>query len=291
MALKAVPRGPRSEGQGCARTTAHAADLARPTAGWPRNGFGLSLGDEQPLQNWRGQGLSSVALANPDAVQVYIMMGQSNCVGEGNINGLQEGTLENAVKNKGLYQYLVDGDGNWTSRDDVRNVFIMGSGDTVPGRMQHNEWMTADTTAKPKSSNHNTVGLELGIGHALGEYLDEPVMVLKSCIGNRALGWDLLPPQGEQFEYVDSKNTTWIYAGYGESPADGRRVPPQSQSAGMQASSMMATLETPNTFLTIWIHTTLEQLNTKSVVSFGGKVTETAVMMHWQVAMSTTWSI
>jgi len=181
--------------------------------------------------------LSSVALANADAVQVYIMMGQSNCVGEGNINGLQEGTLENAVKNKGLYQYLVDGDGNWTSRDDVRNVFIMGSGDTVPGRMQHNEWMTADTTAKPKSSNHNTVGLELGIGHALGEYLDEPVMVLKSCIGNRALGWDLLPPQGEQFEYVDSKNTTWIYAGYGESPArweKGSTPKPIGWHAGLQ---------------------------------------------------------
>ena len=58
MALKAGPKGPRSDAQGCAGTTAHAADPARPTGGWPRNGFGLSLGDEQPLQNWRGQGES-----------------------------------------------------------------------------------------------------------------------------------------------------------------------------------------------------------------------------------------
>ena len=38
MALKAGSKGPRSEAQGCARTTGFtAADLARPTGGWPRN--------------------------------------------------------------------------------------------------------------------------------------------------------------------------------------------------------------------------------------------------------------
>jgi hypothetical protein len=38
-------------------------------------------------------------------------------------------------------------------------------------------------------------------------------MILKSCIGNRALGWDLLPPGSERYE-VDGK----IYAGYKDSP-------------------------------------------------------------------------
>jgi len=37
MALKAGLKGLRSEAQGCARTTAHAADHARPTGGWPRS--------------------------------------------------------------------------------------------------------------------------------------------------------------------------------------------------------------------------------------------------------------
>jgi septal ring factor EnvC (AmiA/AmiB activator) len=32
------------------------ADPGRPRRGWPRSDFGLSLGAEQPLQNWRGQG-------------------------------------------------------------------------------------------------------------------------------------------------------------------------------------------------------------------------------------------
>ena len=39
------------------------------------------------------------------------------------------------------------------------------------------------------------------------------MLILKSCIGNRALGWDLLPPGSERFEYEGK-----LYAGYGESP-------------------------------------------------------------------------
>ena len=33
----------------------------------------------------------------------------------------------------------------------------------------------------------------------MGQMLDEPVLVLKSCIGNRSLGWDLLPPGSERY--------------------------------------------------------------------------------------------
>jgi len=31
-----------------------------------------------------------------------------------------------------------------------------------------------------------TIGPEFGIGHRLGNAIDAPVMILKSCIGNRA---------------------------------------------------------------------------------------------------------
>ena len=48
--------------------------------------------------------------------------------------------------------------------------------------------------------------------------MDEPVLLLKSCIGNRALGWDLLPPGSEEYEFTDSNNVTWVYPGYGDSP-------------------------------------------------------------------------
>ena len=45
-------------------------------------------------------------------------------------------------------------------------------------------------------------------------------MTLKACIGNRALGWDLLPPGSESWDYTDPKNSSliWTYAGYHQSP-------------------------------------------------------------------------
>lgn len=52
-------------------------------------------------------------------------------------------------------------------------------------------------------------GPELGFGHVMGHVLEEPVLVLKACIGNRSLGWDLLPPGSERFEFEGK-----VYAGY-----------------------------------------------------------------------------
>ena len=125
-------------------------------------------------------------------VQVYILLGQSNMVGAGRIAGEKEGTLEHAVKAKKKYPYLVDDAGQWTVRQDVRYVRVMGSG-TGAMRQFNNEWMTIKKT--------KTIGPEFGIGHYVGHATDAPVMILKSCIGNRSLGWDLLPPGSERFEY------------------------------------------------------------------------------------------
>ena len=140
-------------------------------------------------------------------VQVYILLGQSNMLGFGKIKG-GDGSLENAVKEKSLYPYLVDEAGAWTERKDVRNVRVMGSG-TGGMRQFNNEWMTI---------KGGRIGPEIGIGHHLGNAVDAPVMVLKSCIGNRALGWDLLPPGGEGFEFTDKKGVTWVHPGYKGSP-------------------------------------------------------------------------
>jgi len=113
-----------------------------------------------------------------------------------------------------LYPYLLDKKGHWALRKDARNVFIMTSGNQSfeKAKLQQNEWMTAGATHK------STIGPELGIGNFVANFTGAPVMFLKSCIGNRALGWDLLPPGSESFEYVDSHKTTWVYAGYHQSP-------------------------------------------------------------------------
>lgn len=141
-------------------------------------------------------------------VQVYILLGQSNMLGFGKIGAADKpGSLTHAVK-EGKYPYLVDDAGEWTERKDVRNVRVMGSGDGAM-RLFNNEWMTI---------GKSNIGPEIGIGHCVGHVTDAPVLILKSCIGNRALGWDLLPPGGEGFEFTDDKGKTWVHPGYKGSP-------------------------------------------------------------------------
>mgnify|MGYP002622000529 CR=1 FL=1 len=109
-------------------------------------------------------------------VQVFILMGQSNMLGFGNA-----GQLKGMAPEK--YPYLVDDGGNWNVRKDVRNVFF------CMGGLRYNDWLTAEN-----GNGSGKFGPEIGIGNYLGEAIDAPVMILKSCVGNRALGWDLLPP-------------------------------------------------------------------------------------------------
>jgi hypothetical protein len=85
----------------------------------------------------------------------------------------------------------------------------MGSGGPGKTREMRNDWLTV---------SGGKIGIEIGIGHHLGNALDEPVLILKSSIGNRALGWDLLPPGSKGFEFTDSKGVTWVHPGYKGSP-------------------------------------------------------------------------
>ena len=158
--------------------------------------------------------------AEGKTVKVFILLGQSNMVGMGKIgsqaqgkHGGAEGSLEAAVKEKKKYTYLVDEQGNWAERSDVRFVRMMsGRG----GGMQqlNNEWMTVKTC--------KTIGPEFGIAHIVGDAIEQPVMLLKSCIGNRSLGWDLLPPGSQRFEAEvtdkQGNKTTRVFAGYKDSP-------------------------------------------------------------------------
>ncbi len=185
-----------------------------------------------------------------EPVQVFILLGQSNMVGAGKVGPAdKDGSLEHAVKEEGKYPYLVDASGNWAEREDVRHVRVMGSG-TGAMKLLNNEWMTI---------KGNTIGPEFGIGHVLGDATEAPVLILKSCIGNRSLGWDLLPPgsKGYEFEEKDKKTgerRTFVYAGYRESPMKwerGTEPAPITWYAGMQydgdvanAKSVLAELDT-----------------------------------------------
>lgn len=148
-------------------------------------------------------------------VKVFILMGQSNMLGFGKISGGKDGCLDYAVKNEGLYPFLQDDKGSWVTRQDVRNVFTMGSGGPKGrGGVKRNEFMTLKS---------GKIGPEIGIGHYMGNLYNEPVLILKSCIGNRSLGWDLLPPGSPSYEFEDKDKKskqmkTFVYAGYAQSP-------------------------------------------------------------------------
>lgn len=140
-------------------------------------------------------------------VQVFVLLGQSNMVGLGKVKG-GEISLEHAVREKGKYPYLVDASGAWSVREDVRYVqYMSGKG---PLR---DEWMTVAG---------GNLGPEYGIGHTLGDAIDAPVLILKCCIGNRALGWDLLPPGSPRREFVARDKAgaekRLVYAGSGDRP-------------------------------------------------------------------------
>ena len=175
--------------------------------------------------------LAFAALAAPllaaKPVQVYILMGQSNMLGEG-----RKADLPGLVANgTGKYPYLWDSaeaGGGWATSKNVRSVFVKGSGGAAaPATLFNNELMTAAPTipaAVPGTTprEKDSIGPELGIGFAHGNHTpgsDDPIMVLKSCTGGRSLDWDLLPPTQAGFDYTDpASNVTYTYAGYHQSP-------------------------------------------------------------------------
>jgi hypothetical protein len=153
------------------------------------NASSKDLPDELPAPDGKEADMSR-------PVQVFIMMGQSNMVGLG-VTGpaSKSGSLEYYCKTEKKYPYLVDEAGNWTVRKDVRCAMVTCDHQTG--------WLEPGFGAK------NNIGPELGFGHVVGHVIDAPVLLIKACIGNRSLGWDLLPPGSERFE-ADGM----IYGGY-----------------------------------------------------------------------------
>ena len=136
-------------------------------------------------------------------VQVFILMGQSNMVGMGDVGpDAKKGTLGYLTKTEKRYPHLIDDMGKWTVKNDVRSTFVMQNRNAM--QTVENDWLTVKAKA---------IGPELQFGHIMGHIHDEPVLILKSCIGNRSLGWDMLPPGSERYT-VDG--TT--YAGYKDTP-------------------------------------------------------------------------
>ena len=98
-----------------------------------------------------------------------------------------KGDLEGVVKREGRFGYLVDDQGAWTVRQDVRYQ---------EARLAP-EGKGSELTA---TSNGNAIGPELGFGHVVGTFHDAPVLLIKTAQGNRALGYDFRPPSSGRNE-------------------------------------------------------------------------------------------
>jgi len=137
------------------------------------------------------------AVAKP--IQVFVLMGQSNMVGMGDIGPeTAKGTLTHLTRIDKKYPWLVGSGNKWTERKDV---------------YYYDARVKKGAPLSPTANNGNAVGPELGFGYVMGHVLDEPVLVLKSCIGNRSLGWDLLPPGSKPYVFEGK-----TYAGYKDTP-------------------------------------------------------------------------
>ena len=94
---------------------------------------------------------------------------------------LGHGDLEAVAKREGKFPWLVDDAGKWTVRNDVyfQEARIAKEGRGCP--------LSA-------TSNGRSIGPELGFGHVMGVFHDEQVLLIKTAMGNRALGFDFRPP-------------------------------------------------------------------------------------------------
>jgi len=122
-------------------------------------------------------------------LKVFILVGQSNMQGAGVIKmdpdrNEGKGTLEYMIKDSKMAQrtkHLVDASGNWVVRDDVWIWYFDRKGG-----------LTAGFGAKD-----TTIGPEFGFGHAVGEALDEQVLLIKIAWGGKSLAVDFRPPSSD----------------------------------------------------------------------------------------------
>jgi hypothetical protein len=151
-------------------------------------------------------GCNSLPPSSSNAVQVFILAGQSNMEGQGVVdmdhprdyNG-GKGTLNRVManpKNAKRYAHLKDAEGHWTVRDDVFVRFRNRQGVMAGG-------LSIGFTGYGSENNRHHIGPELQIGHQLGDTIGTPVLLIKTAWGGKSLHKDFRPPSagGETGEY------------------------------------------------------------------------------------------
>lgn len=84
----------------------------------------------------------------------------------------------------GKFPWFVEADGKWTVRNDVTYQEVRLS----------QEAFGSGGPLSATSNGGRFIGPEVPFGFVMGTYHDEPVLLIESSIGNRALNWDFRPP-------------------------------------------------------------------------------------------------
>ena len=119
-------------------------------------------------------------------LRVFVLSGQSNMQGHGEMYATDEqlernggmGTLEYVADNAPEFSFVADSQGQWTTRDDVWIVDLDRTGPLTAGF----------------GAQEHLVGPELAFGHEVGEFFDDPVLIIKASWGGKSLGADFRPP-------------------------------------------------------------------------------------------------
>ena len=125
--------------------------------------------------------ISCPTLLEAETVKVFILSGQSNMEGKGNPVHLD--TYKNDPLIKPSYASLKDGDG-WKERDDVWITYPSMSSGAKHGPL----------TVGYGTKGEDSVGPEFGFGHAVGDAIDEPVLIIKVAWGGRSIHKPFRPP-------------------------------------------------------------------------------------------------
>ncbi|MEM9379748.1 MAG: PQQ-binding-like beta-propeller repeat protein [Planctomycetota bacterium] len=121
-----------------------------------------------------------------DTLKVFVLAGQSNMVGAGEVVAKEDrnggkGSLEHLVRTpetRDRFAHLVDAEGAWVVRDDVWISFFERRGGLSVGY----------------GAREDKIGPELGFGRVVGDAIDEPVLLLKVAWGGKSVGKDFRPP-------------------------------------------------------------------------------------------------
>ena len=111
-------------------------------------------------------------------VKVYILAGQSNMEGKGQMKLAEHQSTSAEFKDD--YKHLKP-DGKWVVREDVWINFLDRRGPLTVGY-----------------GSPNCIGPELEFGMKVGDFHQEQVLLIKAAWGGRSLGRDFLPPSAKQ---------------------------------------------------------------------------------------------